>query len=69
MATISFETNMTIDNEEQMKILLEAVEEAEKRGPLATLTPEETKALMLSDLKRFQEYARKMRESENQSFD
>ncbi len=51
MATVSFESTMTIDNEEQMKIILDAIDEAEKRGPLAKHTPEETMARTEADYK------------------
>lgn len=49
MATISFETTMTIDNEEQMKVILDAIDEAESMGPLPIMTPEETAARLKSD--------------------
>lgn len=50
MATISFETTMTIDDEEQMKIILDAMDEAEIRGPLTKLTSEEIEERMAADL-------------------
>lgn len=50
MATVSFETTMSIDDEAQMKILLDALEEAEIRGPITNLIPEEVEARMAADL-------------------
>ena len=50
MATVSFETTMSIDDEAQMKILLDALEEAEIRGPITNSTSEEVESRMAADL-------------------
>ena len=54
-----FETEMTIDNEEQMRIVLEAVDDADNGGGLkATMTPEEFAAKRKADLETFEEMVR-----------